>query len=96
MPLCFKLGAPEHVALHDHTYCSKATIPPPPSLNNETPSESVNNVNITEIQQLIDVVHTVTFTKESLNVTSQEKDNIESATREQARTHLWHLKNLEE
>ena len=85
------LVAPEHIALHDHTYCSKATILSPPSLNNETPSESINNINITEIQQLIDAVHTVTFTKESLNVTSQERYNIESATREQARTHLWHF-----
>ena len=86
------LVAPEHVVLHDHTYCSKCTNPPQPSLNNETPSESVNNINIiTEIQQIIDAVHTVTFTKESLNVTSQERDNIEKATREQRQTHLWHF-----
>jgi len=44
------LVAPEHVALHDHTYSSKTTNPPQPFLNHQTPSESVNNVNIiTEI-----------------------------------------------
>ena len=87
------LVAPEHVALHDHTYYSKNTNPPQPALNNETPSESVNNVNnISEIQHIIqNAEHITTFTKESLNVTSQERDNIEIATREQSCTHLWHL-----
>ena len=83
------LVAPEHVALHDHTYYSKSTNP---SHNDETPSESVNNVSIiTDIQQIIDAEDTVTFTKESLNVTSQERDDIEIVTREQSRTYLWHL-----
>ena len=55
------------------------------------PSESVNNVSITDIQQIIDAEDAVTFTKESLNVTSQERDNIEIVTREQSHTYLWHL-----
>ena len=84
------LVAPEHVALHEHTYYSKSTNPPH---NDETPSETVNNVSITvtDIQQIIDAKDTVTFTKESLNVTSQERDNIEIVTREQSHTYLWHL-----
>ena len=86
------LVAPVHVALHDHTYCSMITNPPQPSLSKETPSESVNNVEIfTEIQQIIDAVNIVTFTKESLNVTSQDRDNIENNTREQTRTNFWHI-----
>ena len=86
------LVAPVHVALHDHNYCSMITNPPQPSLSKETPSESVNNVEIfTEIQQIIDAVNIVTFTKESLNVTSQDRDNIENNTREQTRTNFWHI-----
>ena len=83
------LVAPEHVALHDHTNCSKSTIPPQPSYNNETPVNSVKVVTV--VQQIIDTVHTVIFTKESLNVTPQERDKIENATREQAHTHLWYI-----
>ena len=82
------LVAPEHIATHDHTYCSKDTSLSQPThsqlktLQEEVPSE---------IQVILDSASTPVFTKEDLNISLEERERIEENTREQAQSILWHL-----
>lgn len=81
------LVAPEHVALHDHTYCSHSTC----GLQLSNESELSQENNLSEIQDILDSVSVSVFQKESLMVTLDEREDIEVATREQSQSQLWYL-----
>ena len=82
------LVAPEHVALHDHTYCSHNT-----STLQLTSSQSdlSQENNLSEIQDIPESVSASVFQKNSLVVTLDEREQIEVATREQTQSHLWYI-----
>ena len=82
------LVAPEHVALHDHTYCSHNT-----STLQLTSSQSdlSQENNLSEIQDILESVSASVFQKNSLVVTLDEREQIEVATREQTQSHLWYI-----
>ena len=82
------LVAPEHIALHDHTYCSKHSLLSQPTHGQ---SEAVQEEVPREIQAILDSVLTPVFTRECLNISMEERERIEEYTREQAQSQLWYL-----
>ena len=82
------LVAPEHIAMHDHTYCSKHTsLSQPMYSQSNTLQEEVPSA----IQLILDSVSSLVFTREDLNISLEERDRIEGKTREQAQSPLWYL-----
>ena len=81
------LVAPEHVALHDHTYCLHNTS----ALQLSSQSELSQESDLSEIQDILDSVSASVFQKESLIVTNDKREEIEVATREQRQSQLWYL-----
>ena len=82
------LVAPEHIAMHDHTYCSKHTsLLQPTYSQSNTLQEEVPSA----IQVILDSVSSLVFTREDLNISLEERDRIEGKTREQAQSPLWYL-----
>ena len=81
------LVAPEHVALHDHTYCLHNTS----ALQLSSQSELSQESDLSEIQDILDSVSASVFQKESLIATNDEREEIEVATREQRQSQLWYL-----
>ena len=82
------LVAPQYIALHDHTYCSKhSSLSQPIHSQSEAMQEEVPS----EIQAILSSVSTPVFTQESLNVSLEERERIEEDMREQAQSWLWYL-----
>ena len=82
------LVAPEHIAMHDHTYCSKHTSLSQPTYSQASIlQEEVPNA----IQVILGSVSSSVFTRKDLNISLEERDRIEGKTREQAQSPLWYL-----
>ena len=83
------LVPPEHIAMHDHNYCSRDGVLQQPATDlTDVTQEQYNS---SEIQNMLDSVLRPAFTKESLNVTASEREDTEAATREQAQSNMWYL-----
>ena len=82
------LVAPEHIAMHNHTYCSKDT-----SLSQPTHSQlkTLQEKIPSEIQTILDSASSPVFTREDLNVSLEDRERIEENIREQAQSPLWYL-----
>ena len=81
------LVPPERIALHDHTYCSRHSSTSQPT---QSQSEVVHEEIPSEFQVILDSASTLIFTRESLNISLEERERIEQNTREQAQSQLWY------